>query len=174
MKNILVGIDGSERSQRALEWAAALADREKGATLTLLAIIDPGSVRLAGSDEKILQTAVDNVLGTAQEHLTEKYPNLTVQVTVGRGDVVEALIAAADDYDIVVLGSHHNKTVGEKVFGAKGLRVASAASVATAVIPSDYATDRCAKGIVVGVGPDDTSNDAVVLGVNMAQHGTCL
>lgn len=168
MKNILVGIDGSERSQRALEWAAALADREKGATLTLLAIIDPGSVRLAGSDEKILQTAVGNVLGTAQEHLTEKYPNLTVQVTVGRGDVVEALIAAADDYDIVVLGSHHNKTVGEKVFGAKGLRVASAASVATAVIPSDYATDRCAKGIVVGVGPDDTSNDAVVLGVNMA------
>ena len=49
MKNILVGIDGSERSQRALEWAAALADREKGATLTLLAIIDPDGNGLFGS-----------------------------------------------------------------------------------------------------------------------------
>ena len=73
MKNILVGIDGSERSQRALEWAAALADREKGATLTLLAIIDPGSVRLAGSDEKILQTAVDNVLGTSYRKVPLPY-----------------------------------------------------------------------------------------------------
>lgn len=168
MKNILVGIDGSERSQRALEWAAALADREEGAELTLLAIIDPGSARLAGSDEKILQTAVDNVLGNAQESLAKEHPELTVNTTVGKGDVVEALIAASDNYDIVVLGSHHNKTVGERVFGAKGLRVASAANVATAVIPSDYSVDRSAKGIVVGVGPDDTSNDAVVLGVNMA------
>ena len=45
MKNILVGIDGSERSQCALEWAAALASKEEGAQLTLLAIIDPGSAR---------------------------------------------------------------------------------------------------------------------------------
>lgn len=168
MKNILVGIDGSERSQCALEWAAALANKEEGAQLTLLAIIDPGSARLAGSDEKILQTAVDNVLGTAQEHLAEEYPEMPVNVTVGKGDVVEALIAASDDHDIVVLGSHHNKTVGEKVFGAKGLRVASASNVATAVIPSDYAKDHGSKGIIVGVGPDDTSNDAVVMGVNMA------
>lgn len=168
MKNILVGIDGSERSQCALGWAAALADREEGTQLTLLAIIDPGSARLAGSDETILKSAVDSVLGTAKEHLAKTYPNLSVQVKAGKGDVVEALIAAADEYDIVVLGSHHNKTVGEKVFGAKGLRVASAASVATAVIPSDYSTNRSAKGIVVGVGPDDASNDAVVLGVTMA------
>ena len=168
MKNILVGIDGSERSQCALEWAAALAGKEEGAQLTLLAIIDPGSARLAGSDEKILQTAVDNVLGTAQESLTEEYPGISVNVAVGKGDVVEALIAASDDHDIVVLGSHHNKTVGEKVFGAKGLRVASASNVATAIIPSDYTKTHDSKGIIVGVGPDDTSNDAVVMGVNMA------
>ena len=168
MKNILVGIDGSERNQCALEWAAALASKEEGAQLTLLAIIDPGSARLAGSDEKILQTAVDNVLGTAQESLTEEYPGISVNVAVGKGDVVEALIAASDDHDIVVLGSHHNKTVGEKVFGAKGLRVASASNVATAIIPSDYTKTHDSKGIIVGVGPDDTSNDAVVMGVNMA------
>lgn len=168
MKNILVGIDGSERSQCALEWAAALASKEEGAQLTLLAIIDPGSARLAGSDEKILQTAVDNVLGTAQESLTEEYPGISVNVAVGKGDVVEALIAASDDHDIVVLGSHHNKTVGEKVFGAKGLRVASVSNVTTAIIPSDYTKTHDSKGIIVGVGPDDTSNDAVVMGVNMA------
>lgn len=168
MKNILVGIDGSDRSQCALDWATALANKTEGSQVTLLAIIDPGSVRLAGSDEKILQTAVDNVLGLAQEHIVENYPNLTVNTTVGRGDIVEALIAASEDHDIVVLGSHHNRTVGERVFGAKGLRVATGSRTATAVIPSDYTPDHSGHGIMVGVGPDDTSNDAVVTGVNMA------
>lgn len=168
MKNILVGIDGSDRSQCALDWATALANKTEGSQVTLLAIIDPGSVRLAGSDEKILQTAVDNVLGLAQEHIVENYPNLTVNTTVGRGDIIEALIAASEDHDIVVLGSHHNRTVGERVFGAKGLRVATGSRTATAVIPSDYVVDHSGRGIIVGVGPDDTSNDAVVMGVNMA------
>lgn len=168
MKNILVGIDGSDRSQCALDWATALANKTEGAQITLLAVIDPGSARLAGSDEKILQTAVDNVLGSAQERIAENYPALTVHTTVGKGDIVEALIAASEDHDIVVLGSHHNKTVGERVFGAKGLRVATGSKTATAVIPSDYAPDHSGRGIMVGVGPDDTSNDAVVTGVNMA------
>lgn len=168
MKNILVGIDGSDRSQCALDWATALANKTEGAQITLLAVIDPGSARLAGSDEKILQTAVDNVLGPAQERIAENYPALTVHTTVGRGDIVEALIAASEDHDIVVLGSHHNKTVGERVFGAKGLRVATGSKTATAVIPSDYTPDHSGRGIMVGVGPDDTSNDAVVTGVNMA------
>lgn len=168
MKNILVGIDGSDRSQCALDWATALANKTEGAQITLLAVIDPGSARLAGSDEKILQTAVGNVLGSAQERIAENYPALTVHTTVGRGDIVEALITASEDHDIVVLGSHHNKTVGERVFGAKGLRVASGSKTATAVIPSDYTPDHSGHGIMVGVGPDDTSNDAVVTGVNMA------
>ena len=168
MKNVLVGVDGSDRSQRALEWAASLASHEAETRLTLLAIIDPASVRLAGSDEKILQTAVDNVLGQAREYLASEFPEVPVEVSVVRGDVVESLVSASEDYDIVVMGSHHSKTVGERVFGAKGLRVASASKVATAIVPSDYVIAHNAKGIVVGVGPDDTSNDAVVLGVQMA------
>ena len=43
MKNILVGIDGSDRSQCALDWATALANKTEGAQITLLAVIDPGS-----------------------------------------------------------------------------------------------------------------------------------
>lgn len=167
MKSILVGIDGSERSQCALEWAAGLAKRD-GAQLTLMAVIDPVSDQLVGSDEKILKTAVDNVLGQAQKQVEQEYPEVNTVVTVGRGDIVESLIAASEEHDIIVLGSHHNVSVGEKIFGAKGLRVASATSVATAIIPSDYTSDRDAKGIVVGVGPDDYSNKAVVMGVSMA------
>lgn len=169
MKSILVGIDGSERSQCALEWAAALAHEEQ-AQLALLAIIDPGSDRLAGADSKILQTAVDNVLGTAQAQVAVNYPDIEVSVSVGKGDIVESLIAASEDHDIIVLGSHHNASVGEKIFGAKGLRVASSTSVATAVVPSGWKQEGSnAHGIVVGVGPDDTSNDAVVLGAALAE-----
>ena len=168
MKSILVGIDGSERSPCALEWAAGLANKDN-AQLMLIAVIDPVSEQLVGSDEHILQTAVDNVLGTAQNYVKENFPEVQVDTTVGRGDIVESLIAESENYDIIVMGSHHNATVGEKIFGAKGLRVASATSVATAIIPSDYKRGRDAHGIVVGVGPDDYSNKAVVLGAAMAR-----
>ena len=57
MESILVGIDGSERGKKALKWAARLANRE-GAHLTLLAVIDPASDQLTGSDHRVLREAV--------------------------------------------------------------------------------------------------------------------
>ena len=64
LESILVGIDGSERGKKALKWAARLANRE-GAHLTLLAVIDPASNELVGSDHRVLREAVENVLGEA-------------------------------------------------------------------------------------------------------------
>ncbi len=167
MKRILVGIDGSQRSQCAMMWAASLATNSK-AQVCLLAVIDPASAKLAGSDKQLLAAAVDDILGSAQKQLKKEFPSVRVRTASGKGDIVESLIAASEDYDMIVLGSHHNATVGERVFGAKGLRVASATTAATAVIPSDYATNRDAHGIVVGVGPDDDSNQAVVTGAKLA------
>ncbi len=170
MESILVGIDGSERGEKALRWAARLANRE-GASLALLAVIDPASDRMAKSDTKLLREAVDHVLGEAQKFVNDKYPEIRVEASYVKDDIVEALVNASEAHDMVVMGSHHGgSSVAEKVWGAKGLRVSVSASVPTVVVPVDWDPENEREGIVVGVGPDDAVGDgAVALGVHLAE-----
>lgn len=169
LESILVGIDGSERGKKALKWAARLANRE-GAHLTLLAVIDPASNELVGSDHRVLREAVENVLGEAQEFVRGDYPELAMDASYVSGDIVEALVGAAESHDMIVMGSHHGASVAERVWGAKGLRVSVSASVPTVVVPADWDPYNEAKGIVVGVGPqDEVSDKAVELGVYLAK-----
>lgn len=169
LESILVGIDGSERGKKALKWAARLANRE-AAHLTLLAVIDPASDKLAGSDHKVLREAVENVLGEAEEQVHADYPELAVDASYVSGDIVEALVGASEDHDMIVMGSHHGASVAERVWGAKGLRVSVSTSVPTVVVPADWDPHNEAKGIVVGVGPQDGVSDAAVdLGVHLAE-----
>ena len=71
---------------------------------------------------------------------------------------------------MIVMGSHHGASVAERVWGAKGLRVSVSASVPTVVVPADWDPYNEAKGIVVGVGPqDEVSDKAVDLGVHLAK-----
>lgn len=169
LESILVGIDGSERGKKALKWAARLANRE-GAHLTLLAVIDPASNELVGSDHRVLREAVENVLGEAQDFVRGDYPELAMDASYVSGDIVEALVGAAESHDMIVMGSHHGASVAERVWGAKGLRVSVSASVPTVVVPADWDPYNEAKGIVVGVGPqDEVSDKAVELGVYLAK-----
>ncbi len=148
LESILVGLDGSERGKKALKWAARLANRE-GAHLTLLAVIDPASDQLTGSDHRVLREAVENVLGEAQEFVRGDYPELAMDASYVSGDIVEALVGAAESHDMIVMGSHHGASVAERVWGAKGLRVSVSASVPTVVVPADWDPYNEAKGIVV-------------------------
>lgn len=166
MTSILVGIDGSTRGEKALEWAARLAERNQ-AQLALLAVVSPEVKRVAASDD-VVKDAVDTALGTARAYVEGNYPDLEVTTATATGDIVEALVNASENNDMVVMGSHHTTTLGEKVWGAKGLRVSVSTTVPTAVVPSDWTEGYEGRGIVVGVGPDDVSAAAVDLGVRVA------
>lgn len=119
LESILVGIDGSERGKKALKWAARLANRE-GAHLTLLAVIDPASNELVGSDHRVLREAVENVLGEAQDFVRGDYPELAMDASYVSGDIVEALVGAAESHDMIVMGSHHG--AGWRIFPAQPRR----------------------------------------------------
>lgn len=169
LESILVGIDGSERGQHALQWAARLANLE-GAHITLLAVIDPAAERMANSDHKALRGAVEKVLGEAGEYVSSNFPSLEVDASFVSGDIVEALVGASESHDIIVMGSHHGASVAERVWGAKGLRVSVSTSVPTVVVPADWDPEAEAHGIIVGVGPqDEVSDNAVQLGVHLAK-----
>ena len=65
---ILVGIDGTERGERALEWAARYGARE-GAALTLIAVVDPAAARAYGIDKQTGDAAIEGVLQLSLIHI---------------------------------------------------------------------------------------------------------
>lgn len=167
MTRILVGIDGSERGERALEWAARRAERD-GASLTLLSVVDPAVAREAGADTETMKRASQETVDAAAAKLAAEHHGVKATASVVEGKIVESMIEAAAAHDMVVVGSHHGATIGETVGGAKGLRISVSTVAPTVVVPSDWNPDERGEGIVVGVGPDNVSERAVAFGVREA------
>lgn len=164
---ILVGIDGTERGERALEWAARYGARE-GAALTLVAVVDPAAARAYGIDKQTGDAAIEGVLQEAKGRVLAKYPATEVDTMISVGKVVDCLVDAAEGCDMIVMGSHHGASVGETVGGAKGLRVSVSVGIPTAIIPCDWEQGSSNHRIVVGVGPDESSINAIRFAVREA------
>lgn len=167
MTSILVGVDGTSRGDRAVEWASRQALRTS-ASLTLVSVIDSDAVRTFGVASDAVRQAATDVLEEKAAALSEAHPGLKVEISVVEGEVISALADAADAHDLVVLGSHHGATIGETVGGAKGLRVSVSTKVPTAVIPADWDPSSEGEGVMVGVGPDNVSENAIAFGVREA------
>ncbi|MCD7101504.1 universal stress protein [Pseudoclavibacter sp. 13-3] len=169
MTTIIVGIDGTVRGERALEWALAQTRLVADPQLHLLTVVDPHALRGTGVSEVDATQGAENLIASVQRAAAESNPGLGITTTVAHGGIVDALIDAADQSDLIVLGSHHGSSFSEAVGGAKGLRVSVSTNVPTAVIPSDWtAAGQHEPGIVVGVGPDDVSESAVEFAVTQA------
>ena len=142
MSGILVGVDGSGHSQRALEWAAKEAVL-RHTSLTVLTV----------------HQAVHGWAGTLYFHQddaeTQKVAEAaraeTDQVLAGLGDArpeagtvkavhgypAEELINASADADMIVLGSHGVGGWGRQLMGSTATKVAHHASVPILIIPSE-------------------------------------
>ena len=168
MTSILVGIDGSERGRRALEWAVRRARRDN-ASITMLAVVDQAIANKAGVDVETVCITVRRALAAKRAAAASEYPGISITAQVLVGDIVDALVDAADEHDMIVLGSHHGHTIGETIGGAKGLRVSVSTKVPTVIVPADWDAANHGTGIVVGVGPDErVSAGAIGFGVKEA------
>ena len=168
MTSILVGVDGTRRGDRAVAWAARQAERE-GASLALLSVIDSDMVRTFGVASDAVRDAVQSVLDETAQSVAAQHPDLEIKTTIVEGEVVSSMANAANLHDMIVLGSHHGATIGETMGGAKGLRVSVLTKVPTVVVPADWDLDTENEGVMVGVGPDNVSENAIAFGVHQAE-----
>jgi nucleotide-binding universal stress UspA family protein len=111
MPGIIVGVDGSGHSQRALEWAMKEAGM-RHAPLTVLTVhpaivgyfgdvvTSPGDLELTEQAQAAVKVEADRVLAG----LSGPHPE-SVTVRAVHGYPVEELVNASKDADIVVLGS---------------------------------------------------------------------
>lgn len=142
-KKILVPVDGSEGSWRALEHAAALGEKLESTIIVanviqpynnaaLLAIpLDHSTVKQGNSE---LEKIGDKVLEMAQEKMAN-YPH-EVEYSLEVGHPSERIIALSkkSECDAIVLGSRGLSGIAEFFLGSVSSKVAQYASVPVLIV----------------------------------------
>ena len=111
MPGIIVGVDGSGHSQRALEWAAKEAAL-RNTSLTVLTVHQTvagfwgGPLHYQG-DNTLVQKAAEAAKAATEQVVTSLGDSkpASVHVTAVEGFPAEEIINAGADADIIVLGS---------------------------------------------------------------------
>jgi nucleotide-binding universal stress UspA family protein len=145
MAGIIVGVDGSSHSQRALEWAMKEA-AVRETPLTAMTVHEqirgyfggmvefPDDHILAEKARQVVQAEIDSVA----KGLGGSAP-ASVTVRVASGSVVEELVNAAKDADMLVVGSRGAGGFSRLVMGSVCSLVTQQATCPVVVIPP---TDR--------------------------------
>jgi nucleotide-binding universal stress UspA family protein len=144
MTGIIVGIDGSDHSRHALEWAVREA-AVRSAPLTVLTVqqavvgywgspvLYPGDEDLAEQGRKTAQAETDSVL---EEIGSEPAPS-AVTVRAVTGLPAEALLEAAADADMLVVGSRGAGGFKRLLMGSVSTQVTHHAPCPVVVIPDE-------------------------------------
>jgi nucleotide-binding universal stress UspA family protein len=142
MPGITVGVDGSEHSRRALDWAVREAGL-RGAALTVLAVHQVASNYWTGSPEaypadqpaaEAVRRAAEDVVQEAVSQAGEPGP-ASVTVRAVSGLPARELVNASSDADLVVVGSRGGGGFSALVLGSVTNQVVSHAACPVVVIP---------------------------------------
>lgn len=142
MSGIIVGVDGSGHSQRALEWAAREAALRQ-APLTVLTVhqavvgytggaVDyPGDTEATERAREAAQTETDKVLDVLGD---QRPANVTVRAV--NGLPAEELIRASGDADMIVLASRGIGGFARLLMGSVSAQVSHHARCPVVIIPA--------------------------------------
>ncbi len=140
IRKILVALDGSEPSRRALDYAVELANKW-GAELTLLTVVPRmNPLALPGEEESFsvqisAATALDRervrdlygaVLRRAEEGVRREHPRVRIVARLGEGRPSATIVEVAEDegFDLIVVGSRGLGCIMGWILGSTSRRVA--------------------------------------------------
>jgi nucleotide-binding universal stress UspA family protein len=141
MPGVIVGVDGSEHSQHALNWAVREAGL-RGAALTVLAVHQVASNHWTGNPElypadqpatEAVRRAAEDVVQKAVSQAGEPAP-ASVTVRAVSGLAAQELVSASSDADLVVVGSRGGGGFA-RLLGSVSSRVVSHAACPVVVVP---------------------------------------
>ncbi len=159
---VLVGYDGSEGGDLALDWAAEEAVL-RGLPLTIAhvwQIVYPGLVMLPVTT---LSDAAESVARTAVERISGVHPGLEVRKIVESGSPAYSLIEHARDAELTVVGSEGAGTVRKALIGSVSAQVTSHAPGVVTVVrrTTGEGTGPRSGRIVVGVDGSPAAEEAL-------------
>ena len=143
MSGILVGVDGSDYSRRALSWAMREAAHHH-VPLTVMTV-HSGPVRPATEiywnipdlpdksfDPEPLRTALQEMTDAVAKENGETPPEITMKVA--QGDPAEELVRASHDAELIVVGSHGRGAFAQLLMGSVSSKLTHHAACPVVVI----------------------------------------
>lgn len=149
---ILVGYDGSPASTRALCWAVEEARLREAAVLVCHAWHWPYPLRRV--DQKVLahiERVATEVLDAGVSRVRAVAPDVDIQPLLMKGTATVALLAAARDAELTVLGSRGQGGFEDLQVGSAAVQVAAHSAGPVAVVRPDVHPAGHGARIVVGV-----------------------
>ncbi|GGR84197.1 stress-inducible protein [Streptomyces humidus] len=177
MPAIIVGLDGSPESLAAADWAAREA-AQREAPLCLLHAEDAlGSlyvpymgVPAPGAIEAHRDWSA-KLLREAESRLTERHPGLWITTRHAETEAVPTLLAAAEDAELLVLGSRGLGTVAGFLVGSVALAVVARSERPVVLVRADAHAEDERLPDAAGAGSGTTPYRDVVLGLDLEQPG---
>lgn len=134
-RQIVVGIDGSERSQRALEWAASEAETRGARLVVVHAWQVPanayGAFPAGSVDRGVFESAAAETLRRSLEAVD--LPDLEERLV--QGSAVTALLDAAEGAELIVLGASRRSGLGELLLGSTSRDVTRRTATPVVLVP---------------------------------------
>lgn len=142
---LVVGVEGSARSSDATTWAVAEA-RSRGGSVRLVQVIDPVPADLGVSPP--VRTAVAEG-HPALPHPSDRTRAGALSVLLAYGAPAAALLDAACDADLVVIGRGRGGAGAAPMLGATARRVVGESNVPVVVVPPGWSPAEHVAGPVV-------------------------
>lgn len=146
---VVVGVDGSEQSFVALDWAVETAQ------------LDARPVHILHARGRLDRGGGDEPVARAVERARLLAPTARITTEVVDGPAVAALLAAAEEASTVCVGSHGRGGFRPRFLGSTATAVATAAGCPVAVVRPPLVGGERARRIVVGVDEAEGSHDAI-------------
>ncbi len=178
----VVGLDGSDHAQLALEWAARLAAHHSATIRPVLVWDAPTSamvshpVETAPTRLEVLESEYQNAAAALVGEVAAAYPDVAIErPMVQRGEAGHELCRVAADADLLVVGSRGLGGFASLVLGSVSGHCAAHAPCPVAVIPASYVPDGPIAGAyVVGVDGSARSQEALAWADQWAPADTSL
>jgi nucleotide-binding universal stress UspA family protein len=144
MPGIVVGVDGSPNSERALDWAMQHAAALHTA-LTVITVHEVpksywGNIPVVGpADEPLLERlrqAAQDMTERAAARLGDDAP-ASVSVHALNGFVVKELVAASHDADLLVLGTRDESRLSRLLMGSVGTELVQHSACPVVIVPPE-------------------------------------
>ncbi|MBP2586155.1 nucleotide-binding universal stress UspA family protein [Streptomyces sp. PvR006] len=162
---LVVGVDGSDASLTALDWAVDEAVRQ---ALPLRIVHASLWERYEGvapawtTDRPSGQVVAENVVGTAAERARRRAPGLSLTTDVLAEDAASALLSEGREGTILVVGARGRGEFADLLLGSVGLIVAARAHCPVVVVRGDRQALEARHGrVLLGVGEHDLDSPAV-------------
>lgn len=170
---VLVGVNGSPDSDRAVDWAsdyAALTNRR------LVVVHGTGFVGVRPNAQDLLEAervaleAGRLIVGAAVERAQERHPGLAAEGAVDIGDPPTVLLERAEHAAVLVVGCRRDEAF-KQLFGSVSLGVTRHAPCPVVVVRPPVREDAGLDRVVLGLDSTEASRDAAAFAFEYAALG---